>query len=58
MKEPRYQERKASAIPVAENEDRTVKARVVAGEALGKKGASRRTRLSSTFTSLWLQEQA
>lgn len=39
MTEPRYQERKASAIPVAENEDRTVTARVVAGEALGKKGA-------------------
>jgi redox-sensitive bicupin YhaK (pirin superfamily) len=39
MKEPRYQERKASAIPVAENEDGTVKARVVAGEALGKRGA-------------------
>jgi redox-sensitive bicupin YhaK (pirin superfamily) len=39
MAAPRYQERKAAAIPVAENAERTAKARVIAGESLGKKGA-------------------
>lgn len=39
MSPPRYQERDASAIPVVKNSEGTVTARVVAGEALGQKGA-------------------
>jgi quercetin 2,3-dioxygenase len=39
MKPPHYQELKAAAIPKVENADGTVKARVIAGTALGQKGA-------------------
>lgn len=39
MAAPKYQERKAVSIPIAENAEGTAKARVIAGEALGKKGA-------------------
>lgn len=39
MQPPRYQELKAAEIPFVENEDKTVRARVIAGEALGRKGA-------------------
>lgn len=39
MTPPRYQEKKAASIPLAANQDGSVRARVIAGEALGVKGA-------------------
>ena len=54
---PRYQDVKASAIPVAESEDKKTRVRVIAGEALGKRAVID-TRTPITYLHFSLQPGA